>query len=141
MAELKTKVNEASVDEFLASVEDEQKRADTRHIADMMHEITGYDEKMWGTSIIGFGVYSYVYASGHSGEWPLVGVSPRKRNISVYIMPGFDSYEDLMGKLGKHKTGKSCLYINRLSDVDTDVLHELIQKAVEYMKEKYNVQD
>lgn len=141
MSENKTQQNDASVDQFLASVEDPTKRSDTESIVKMMGEVTGYPAKMWGTSIIGFGKYTYHYKSGRSGEWSLVGVSPRARNISVYIMPGFGNYDDLMGRLGKHKTGKSCLYINRLSDVDTDVLRELISKSVDYMKEKYNVSD
>lgn len=141
MPENKTKQNEASVKKFLAQVEDETKRADTQSIVEMMAEITGYPATMWGTSIIGFGKYSYQYKSGHSGEWSLVGVSPRARNISVYIMPGFGNYDDLMARLGKHKTGKSCLYINKLADVDTEVLRELISKSVDYMKEKYNITD
>ena len=141
MTENKTKQNDASVVEFLAQVEDETKRADTQTIVEMMGEITGYPATMWGGSIIGFGKYVYHYKSGRSGEWSLVGVSPRARNISVYIMPGFGNYDDLMARLGKHKTGKSCLYINRLADVDTEVLRELISKSVDYMKEKYDVTD
>lgn len=141
MAENKTQQNNASVEEFLSQVEDETKRADTQSIVEMMGEITGYPATMWGTSIIGFGKYVYHYKSGRSGEWSLVGVSPRARNISVYIMPGFGNYDDLMARLGKHKTGKSCLYINRLADVDTEVLRELISKSVDYMKEKYDVTD
>ncbi len=141
MTENKTKQNDASVEEFLAQVEDETKRADTQTIVEMMGEITGYPATMWGGSIIGFGKYVYHYKSGRSGEWSLVGVSPRARNISVYIMPGFGNYDDLMARLGKHKTGKSCLYINRLADVDTEVLRELISKSVDYMKEKYDVTD
>ena len=141
MAENKTKQNDASVEKFLAQVEDETKRADTQTIVEMMGEITGYPATMWGASIIGFGKYVYHYKSGRSGEWSLVGVSPRARNISVYIMPGFGNYDDLMARLGKHKTGRSCLYINRLADVDTEVLRELISKSVDYMKEKYDVTD
>ncbi|MCY3885090.1 MAG: DUF1801 domain-containing protein [Gammaproteobacteria bacterium] len=139
MPENKTKPNDASVEKFLSQVDDVKKREDTQTIVDMMGEITGYSATMWGPSIIGFGKYSYKYKSGHSGEWAITGVSPRARNISVYIMPGFGNYEDLMSRLGKHKTGKSCLYINRLSDVNTDVLRELISKSVDYMKEKYEI--
>lgn len=141
MPENKTKPTDASVVKFLNQVADATKRSDTQIIVDMMGEITGYPATMWGSSIIGFGKYSYKYKSGRSGEWALTGVSPRARNISVYIMPGFGNYDDLMSRLGKHKTGKSCLYINRLSDVDTEVLHELIAKSVDFMKEKYEVSD
>ena len=137
MPENKTKPTEVSVETFLSEVEDEQKIADTNIIIEMMREITGCPPKMWGGSIIGFGSYTYQYRSGHSGAWPIVGVSPRKRNITVYIMPGFSEYGSLMEKLGKHKTGKSCLYITRLANVDTVVLKKLIGKAVDYMKETY----
>ena len=137
MPENKTKPTDASVSEFLDTVDNEQKRSDTRAIVEMMHEVTGYTATMWGTSIIGFGSYSYKYRSGHSGDWSIVGVSPRKRNITVYIMPGFSQFEDQLSRLGKHKTSKSCLYINKLSDVDSDVLREIIHQSVEYMKEKY----
>ena len=139
MPENKTKPQSTSVADFIDSVEDKTKRTDTKAIASMMRKITRKRAVLWGDSIIGFGSYSYQYKSGHSGEWPMVGLSPRKRNISVYIMPGFSDYEDLMSKLGKHKTGKSCLYINKLADVDSDVLYTLIEQSVAYMKEKYNV--
>lgn len=139
MPENKTKPTNASVAEFLGAVENDQKRLDTQAIVDMMHEVTGYPAKMWGTSIIGFGSYSYKYRSGHSGEWSIVGVSPRKRNITVYIMPGFGQMEDLLAKLGKHKTSKSCLYINKLADVDSQILRKVIVRSVDYMKENYEV--
>lgn len=139
MPENKTKPTDASVSKFLASVDNDQKRLDTQSIVDMMHDVTGYPAKMWGSSIIGFGSYSYKYRSGHSGEWSVVGVSPRKRNITVYIMPGFSQMEDLLEKLGKHKTAKSCLYINKLSDVDPQVLREIIARSVDYMKDNYEV--
>lgn len=139
MPENKTKPTDASVSEFLASVDNDQKRLDTQSIVDMMHDVTGYEAKMWGSSIIGFGSYSYKYRSGHSGEWSVVGVSPRKRTITLYIMPGFSQMEDLLSKLGKHKTAKSCLYINKLSDVDPEVLREIIARSVDYMKDTYEV--
>lgn len=139
MPENKTKPTNESVGEFLVGVENDQKRSDTQAIVDMMHEVTGYPPKMWGASIIGFGSYSYKYRSGHSGEWSIVGVSPRKRNITVYIMPGFGQMADLLGKLGKHKTAKSCLYINKLADLDVQVLREIIVRSVDYMKEHYEV--
>lgn len=141
MTENKTKPNSASVADFLASVPDEHKRQDTYEIMGMMEEITGTSPKMWGTSIIGFGAYRYHYRSGRSGEWALTGVSPRARNITVYIMPGFASVQPLMSKLGKYKTGKSCLYINKLKDVDRTVLYELIKETVAYMGTKYEILD
>ena len=98
-----------------------------------MKEITGEEPVMWGTSIIGFGSYQYKYASGREGEWFLTGFSPRKQNITLYIMSGFDQYDQLLAKLGKYKTGKSCLYINKINDIDTDVLKELVKQSVEHM--------
>ena len=137
MAENKTKPNTASVDDFLASVADAKKRQDTYEIMDMMADITGSTPKMWGTSIIGYGAYRYHYPSGRVGEWALVSVSPRARNVTVYIMPGFSHFQDLLTKLGEYKTGQSCLYLNKLEDVDRTVLFELIKKAVAYMRSEY----
>jgi hypothetical protein len=137
VAELKTKKTKASVTEFLKTVEDPQRRADCKRVAKMMREATGNRAAMWGDSIVGFGKYSYTYASGHSGEWPITGFSPRKRELTLYIMSGFSTYERLMKKLGKHRTGKSCLYIKRLSDVDESVLEEIIRESVKYMRGKY----
>jgi len=133
MAELKTKRNDGSVVEFLNSVTDENKRQDSFEVLKMMEELTGEEPKMWGTSIIGFGSYHYKYASGREGDWFLVGFSPRKQNITLYIMSGFDQYNDLLGKLGKHSTGKSCLYIKKVEDVDFQVLRELVEKSVEHV--------
>lgn len=137
MTENKTQPNAASVDDFLASITDEKKRQDTHEIMGMMEEITGSSPVMWGNSIIGFGAYRYHYRSGRQGEWALVSVSPRARNVTVYIMPGFSEYEHLMTKLGKYKTGRSCLYLNKLEDVDREVLYELIKESVAYMKKQY----
>ena len=137
MSELKTKLNDANVEEFLNSVENETRRNDGLTILQIMKDITGEEPKMWGSSIVGFGTYHYVYASGREGDWPIVGFSPRKQSMTLYIMPGFDRYADLMSRLGKHKTGKSCLYINRLTDVDEEVLVELITESVQYMRKKY----
>ncbi|MBI1251747.1 MAG: DUF1801 domain-containing protein [Alphaproteobacteria bacterium] len=137
MAELKTKKTDASVSAFLNKIEDPQKRADSKAIAKMMGEITGLKPSLWGGTIVGYGTYRYEYASGRSGDWPLVAFSPRKQNIVLYIMPGFREYEGMLARLGKHKTGKSCLYINRLSDVDAEVLEEIVERSVEYMVEKY----
>ncbi len=138
MPENKTKPTDISVSEFLDGVENVQRREDTLEIVEMMTQITGHVPQMWGASLIGFGKYQYQYRSGHKGEFPLVSVSPRARNVTVYIMPGFDQFESLMNRLGKYKTGKSCLYLNRLADVDRSVLSELITKSVEYMREKYD---
>ena len=135
-AELKTKVNEASVTEFLNSVEDEQKRKDSFEILKLMKKLSKEDGKMWGGSIVGFGSYHYKGASGREGEWMLIGFSPRKQNITLYIMPGFERYPALMKKLGKYSTGKSCLYIKRLSDVDASVLKELVTESIKVMKKQ-----
>ncbi len=137
MAELKTRQNNASVAAFLGAIEDRRQRADARKIAAMMRAATGSRAKMWGTAIVGFGSYHYKYASGREGDWHLVGFSPRKQNISVYIMPGFSRYEHLLEELGEYKTGKSCLYIKRLADVDEKILEELIVDSVKHMREKY----
>lgn len=134
MAELKTKLNDASVKEFLESIEHDGKREDAYAVLELMKEVTGEEPKMWGSSIVGFGSYHYQYASGREGEWMQVGFSPRKQSLTLYIMPGFDEYEELMTKLGKHKTGKSCLYINKLADVDRDVLKELVKLSVDHMR-------
>ncbi|MDX2139983.1 MAG: DUF1801 domain-containing protein [Chloroflexota bacterium] len=133
MAELKTKQTETSVDIFLQSVEDEKKRADCLRIMELMREVTGHEPKMWGETMIGFGSYHYKYASGHEGDAMLTGFSPRKQNITLYITAGFEQYADLTSKLGKHKTGKVCLYINKLADVDETVLRELVKASFEHM--------
>jgi len=136
---LKTRKTTRSVAEFVAAIEDEHMRADCAAVIDIMTDVTGAQPAMWGSSIIGFGSYHYVYESGREGDWPVIGLSPRKRNLTLYIMPGFSAYNDLLGRLGKYKTGKSCLYLNRLSDVDVDVLRQLIELSVESMREKYPV--
>lgn len=133
-AELKTKLNDASVTDFLNSVEDEQKRKDSFEILKLMKRASKAEPKMWGSSIVGFGSYHYKGASGREGDWMMIGFSPRKQNLTLYIMPGFERYPDLMKKLGKYSTGKSCLYIKRLSDVDVDVLKELMVESVAAMK-------
>ena len=136
--ELKTKVNDVSVEGFLNKVEDEKKRNDAFEVLKLMKEVTGEKPKMWGSSIVGFGTYRYKYASGQEGDWMITGFSPRKTSLTVYIMPGFDRYEELMSNLGKYKTGKSCLYINKLTDVDFDILKMLVKESVDYMNKKYN---
>lgn len=134
MAELKTKKNTASVSEFIDSISDPVKRQDSYTILKMMEQITGAPAVMWGNAIVGFGDMHYKYASGREGDWMLVAFSPRKQNLTLYIMTGFDQHLEILARLGKYKTGKGCLYINRLSDVDLDVLHELIQESVDYLK-------
>lgn len=133
-AELKTKVNDASVTDFLNSVEDKQKRKNTFEILEIMKQITKEEPKMWGSSIVGFGTHHYKYESGREGDSAMIGFSPRKQNITLYIVPGFERYQGLMKKLGKHSTGKSCLYIKRLGDVDVEVLKELITESLQVMK-------
>ena len=133
----KTGPTDADVTDFLVKVEDAEKRADCQSLVDLMKRVTGHQPQLWGGSIIGFGNYHYKYASGREGDWPLVGFSPRKSNLTVYIMAGFDRYEDLMKKLGKHSVGKSCLYIKRLADVDGATLEELIRESVEHTRKTY----
>jgi hypothetical protein len=133
MAELKTTETNASVIEFLAQVADEKRRQDCLAVLDLMKEVTQTEPKMWGSSIVGFGHYHYRYASGREGDWFLVGFSPRKRDLTLYIMSGFDKYDELLGRLGKYNKGKACLYIKKLEDVDQSVLKELVQLSVEHM--------
>lgn len=134
MAEIKTKQTNASVDKFINQIPDEARREDCFKIAKMMEEITGCKPKMWGPSIVGFDTYHYKYASGHEGDWPIAAFSPRKQDLTVYIMPGFEKYTELMEQLGKHRTGKSCLYIKRLSDIHVPTLKKLIRHSVKEMK-------
>lgn len=137
MAEAKTTENDNDVREFIEAVEHPRRRADALVLLDLFGEVTGEAAKMWGPSIVGFGKYHYVYESGREGDWMLTGFSPRKQNLSLYIMPGFSEYEDLLGRLGKHRTGRSCLYVNTLDDVDMDVLRELISASVSEMRRKH----
>jgi len=133
-AELKTKVNDASVEGFLNSVAEEQKREDSFEILILMKQVTKETPKMWGSSIVGFGSYHYKGASGREGDWMLTGFSPRKQNLTLYIMGGFDLHQDLLKKLGKYKTSVGCLYIKKLDDVDREVLKELVAESVRTMK-------
>jgi len=134
MAELKTKRNKGDVEAFLNSVADEKKRQDSFTILELMKKVTGKEPAMWGDSIIGFGNYHYKYASGREGDWFLTGFSPRVQNLTLYIMAGFDEYNQLLDKLGKHSTGKSCLYIKKIEDIDISVLKELVKRSVEHME-------
>jgi Domain of unknown function (DU1801) len=129
MTELRTTPNDADVEAFLAGIEHEQRREDARAVSSMMREITQLEPVMWGDSIIGFGAYRYRRANGQEYEWFAVGVSPRKKNLTIYIMDGFDAYGELLARLGKHSTAKSCLYITRLDNVDGDVLRELVTRS------------
>ncbi len=138
MAELKTKVNDASVEDFLNKA-DENKRADAFTLLKIFEEITGEKAKMWGSSIVGFGQYHYKSErSAQEGDWPLTGFSPRKAALTLYLMHGFEGNADLLEKLGKHKTSKGCLYINKLADVDESILRKLIEKSFLKVKKKYN---
>lgn len=134
MAELKTKPTMQTAADFLtAMVPDDQRRTDCFTLIGLMQEATGCEPIMWGPSIVGFGKYHYKYASGREGDWMVTGFSPRKNDLTLYIMPGFDRYAELMTKLGKHKTGKSCLYLKRLADVDLKILKQLIDASVKAM--------
>lgn len=135
-AKNKTQPTDEKVEAFLNSVENEQRRKDSFRVLKMMQELTGEPPKMWGKSIVGFGSYHYKYASGREGDFLAVGFSPRKTSLTLYIMSGFSRYDELMEKLGKYKTGKSCLYLKKLDDVDEEVLKELIVESVDYITNK-----
>ena len=142
-AENNTKVTDVSASDFVAAVETDLKRADSEELLRLFHSVTGLEPQMWGPSIIGYGRYHYKYESGREGEFMLTGFSPRKANLTVYIMPGYryPEMQEKLARLGKHKLGKSCLYINKLADVDTDVLAEIIQDGVDYMRANYQTWD
>ncbi|MEX1112648.1 MAG: DUF1801 domain-containing protein [Candidatus Andersenbacteria bacterium] len=136
MAELKTKATKQSAKDFLNTVEPEEKRQDSFTILKIMKKVTGKNAVMWGASIVGFGKYHYKSErSSQEGDWPLIGFSPRKQNLTLYILAGFKDNQNLLKKLGKHKTSKGCLYIKRLSDVDMDVLEQLIRQSFQQMKQ------
>ena len=137
MAELKTKVNDGDVAAFIDSVADPERRRDAQSVLAMMEKITRRPARMWGSSIVGFGSYHYRYASGREGDSMITGFSPRKNALTLYIMAGFSSHTALLKKLGKFKTGKSCLYIKRLEDVDQKVLGQLIRASVAHMRKTY----
>jgi len=127
--ELKTQPTDQSVDDYLNKISDDGQRSDCKAINDMMKKATGQQGVMWGSSIVGFGTYRYVYASGREGNWMRVGFSPRKGKITIYISDGFDKYAQLLSKLGKHTTSKSCLYIKHMDDIDSNVLFELVETS------------
>ena len=137
MTQRKTSQNEGDVNAFLDAVENPRRRADARQLLELMQTVTGEPPKMWGPSIVGFGKYHYRYASGREGDSLVVGFSPRKQNLVIYIMPGFSDYGELLGKLGKFRTGRSCLYVNKLDDVDLQLLEQLVRESVEEMKRRY----
>ncbi|WP_077329482.1 DUF1801 domain-containing protein [Virgibacillus siamensis] len=137
MYELKTKPNDDSVIAFIETVEHERKRDDAFRLLDIFAETTGYEASMWGSRIIGFGRYHYKYASGHEGDAPLVGFSPGKARFSLYLATGDTRREELLGQLGKHKTGKACVYINKLADIDVEILRALISQSVRFLQETY----
>jgi Domain of unknown function (DU1801) len=141
MAELKTKVNEASVEDFLSSIPDEKKRKDAFEVLELMQTIIKQPPKMWGTSIVGFGSYKYKYESGREGEWFLTGFSPRKQDLTLYINGGFEQHDDLMQQLGKYKASKgACLYVKKLEDIKVSVLKKLIKASVAQVKKAHSSQ-
>jgi len=133
LAELKTKKNDGDIESFISTVENDTRRKDAEALLSLMRDVTADSGSMWGDSLVGFGSYDYTYKSGHSGSWFAVGFSPRKQNTVVYIMPGFEEQTAILDRLGKHKIGKSCLYINKLADVDMDVLRELVEMSFKKM--------
>ena len=137
-AENKTQRTDASVADFLAAIPDPDRRRDARALAALIRKATGEKPAMWGTSIVGFGTYHYKGASGREGDWMLTGFSPRKQNLTLYLMGGFDMHKDLLKKLGKYKTSVGCLYIKKLDDIDKKVLKQLVTQTVKTMK-KYSV--
>ncbi|WP_413377721.1 DUF1801 domain-containing protein [Paenibacillus taichungensis] len=137
MYKLKTKETDNSVIEFIESVDSPKKREDAYQLLDIFTETTGYKAKMWGPSIIGFGAYHYKYESGHEGDAPLVGFSPRKAKISLYFATGDAERENLLKDFGKHTTGKACVYVNKVADINLDVLQALINQSIKFLKETY----
>jgi len=137
MTELKTKPNDKSVIEFLNNVENKRRREDSFAVLKLMKEVTEEEPLMWGDSIVGFGSYHYKYSSGREADWLQIGFSPRKQSLTIYIMDGFEKYEELLDQLGKHKIGKSCLYINKLDDVSIPVLKEIMIESVKYVRETF----
>lgn len=140
-AQNKTQPTAVSVDDFIQSIDHEGKRKDALTSLEMMKRVTGMSPKMWGPTIIGFGRYHYKYESGREGDFLMTGFSPRKSALTFYIMPGYRDMSEPLSRLGKHKLGKSCLYINKLADVDMDVLEEIVVEGLDYMRENYETWD
>ena len=139
MAEPKTKRNRKSVRKYINNLDHKTRREDALVLLDLMEQVTGMKAEMWGDSIVGFGRYKYQQKNGQQAEWPITGFSPRKAATTLYIMPGFSSFDALLSKLGKHKTGGSCLYINRLENIDLKVLRRLVDQSVRLMRKRYDV--
>ncbi len=137
MATLKTQKTGADVDAFLKGISDEQRRLDCIAVVGLMREVTGEEPEMWGESIVGFGAYHYRYKSGREGDWFKTGVAPRTKSLTLYIAPGFDRYEAIMARLGRFKTGKSCLYVKKLADIDLPTLRELVARSVAYLSQAH----
>jgi len=137
MAEIKTKATEVSVDDFIGAIDNPQRREDAQKVRALFARLTGEPAKMWGPTIIGFGSYHYKYDSGHEGVMCRMGFSPRKAELVLYVLTGFAGQQALLARLGKHKTGKVCLYIKKLPDVDETVLEEIARRALSHMNEKY----
>lgn len=131
MADNKTEVTEVAIAEFLAQVEPERRRVDAQRLDEIFREVSGFEPRMWGPSIVGYGRYHYKYESGREGDFLATGFAPRKANLVIYIMPGYTDFSAILARLGKHKIGKSCLYINKLDDIDLAVLKELIAAGIE----------
>ena len=138
MAELKTRPNKASVRQYIASLESDVRKSESKQIFALMRRVTGHRAKMWGESIVGFGSYHYMYESGREGDWLLTGFSPRKQNMTIYVMNGFSDYKKLLAKLGKHKHSKSCLYLPRVENVDLGILEEIVTRSVAHMRRSYD---
>lgn len=139
MSELKTKVNDGDVATFIRTASEGQKQLDSFALLELYTEITGKQPKLWGTSIVGFDMYHYKSErSSQEGDWPMVGFSPRKQNITLYFMDGFEKHTELLGKLGKHKVSVGCLYLNKLSDIDITILKQLIVNSYHAMQKQYN---
>jgi hypothetical protein len=136
MADLKTKPTEVSVADFLATVADDR-REECDALVALMRRATGEVPRMWGPSMVGFGSYHYRYESGREGDWFLAGFSPRKKALTVYVMAGFTGFEELLARLGRHETGKSCLYLRSLAEVDAEVLEELVRRSAEHVARQY----
>lgn len=138
MAKNKTTENEASVADFISNVADETKRNDSFKIVELMEEQSGYPAKMWGPAIVGFGSYHYKYDSGHEGDAPMAGFSPRVNAITLYLATDYPGHQELLARFGKHTTSKACIYVKKLADIDTEVLKKMVSESVKYMKEKYS---
>ena len=137
MSTLKTQPSNKNVNDFVSSVEHKKRRQDSLVLLQLFEKITNSKPVLWGDSIVGYGSYHYKYASGREGDWPVTGFSPRKQNLSIYIMPGFGDYQPILNNLGKHKTSVSCLYINKLEDIQLDVLEQLIRASITDMQSLY----